>query len=89
MSKTTLDEFFKIVKTTMEENCFLVDGDNQKELSERIYNCDETAVSTNTAGKKVLYQKESEMHTWRLQVQERHVTLSYFAPQHQESFCHH
>ena len=57
MSKTTLDEFFKIVKTTMEKNCFFVDGDNQKELSERIYNCDETAVSTNPAGKKVFYIK--------------------------------
>ena len=57
MSKTTLDEFFKIVKTTMEKNCFLVDGDNQKELSERIYNCDETAVSTSPAGKKVFISK--------------------------------
>ena len=57
MSKTTLDEFFKIVKTTMEKNCFLVDGDNQKELSERIYNCNETAVSTKPAGKKVFISK--------------------------------
>ena len=57
MSKTTLDEFFKIVKTTMEKNCFLVYSDNQKELSERIYNCDETAVSTNPAGKKVFISK--------------------------------